>query len=296
MWKRPIQALLGVLNFNQWGWRPPNPIVICIWATTILKSGPYEYHMSLNDYLSYSHCSRCLENMCARGHIHPSPCFFCHINLTQSVLWVMSVFMFSPISEKERERGLEGWTPQDRTPVLWYIQERQAPAVGSQWAFCLVWLRACCSGEYRELESEREEMTAQPHWSQVQDRGRGGGGGRENEAVCLTAEYSPSICCTSLQVFRSTHLILSVWLGGFISQALFSSFSLSLSLWCTQSGGLYLWVAVLLLGPGVIVLTGLWEIAPCQAKPVHIVTSAVLLTRNTVSAIALHASHCSFCI
>jgi len=44
---------------------------------------------------------------------------------------------------------------------------------------------------------EREEMTTQPHWSQVQDRGRGGGG-RENETVCLTAEYSPSICCTSL--------------------------------------------------------------------------------------------------
>lgn len=59
--------------------------------------------------------------------------------------------------------------------MLWHIQERQAPAVGSQWAFCLAWLRACCSGEYRERE--REEMTAQPHWSQVQDRGRGGGGG-----------------------------------------------------------------------------------------------------------------------
>lgn len=122
------------------------------------------------------------------------PVLLCHINLTWSVLWVMSIFMFSPISEGG---GLEGWTPQDRPPVLWHIQERQAPAVGSQWAFCLAWLRACCSREYREREREREEMTAQPHWSQVQDRGRGGGG-RENEGVCLTAEYSPSICCTSL--------------------------------------------------------------------------------------------------
>ncbi len=54
-----------------------------------------------------------------------------------------------------RGGGGGGWTPQDRPPVLWHIQERQAPAVGSQWAFCLAWLRACCSREYRERERER---------------------------------------------------------------------------------------------------------------------------------------------
>lgn len=126
-------------------------------------------------------------------HICPSPCFILS-NQSNVICPLGHVNLHVLTHIRERDGGLlEGWTPQDRTPVLWHIQERQAPAVGSQWAFCLAWLRACCSGEYRGWE--REEMTAQP---QVQDRGRGGGGERENEGVCLTVEYSPSICCTSL--------------------------------------------------------------------------------------------------
>lgn len=120
----------------------------------------------------------------------PFPPIFCHINLTQSVLWVVSIFMFSPISENENEMNRGGWrlrTPQDSSVMA------HSGETGSSCQVSVDFLPGLVKSLLlRRLQREREDMSALLHRSQVQDGERGGGGFISQYRVQL------SICCTSL--------------------------------------------------------------------------------------------------